>query len=271
MNLPFVEAFLPASAASLGQWRPGDAWLGGGTWLFSEPQPRLRRLLDLRAFGWEPLTLAEDGLELAATCRLSELAEFEPPSDWHAGGLLRRCCEALLGSFKVWNEATVGGNLCLSLPAGPITSLAAALEGRCEIWGPNGQTRFVDAVDFVTGNGTNLLEPGELLRAIVLPERTLRARSSFRQVSRTALGRSAALVIGTRIPDHGLTTITVTAAVSRPLQLRFASWPTAAELRAAIDTAEPPYFADAHGTAEWRRRLTLLLSEQVRQELEAGA
>ncbi|MBD0689861.1 hypothetical protein BG452_28785 [Streptomyces sp. CBMA123] len=26
-----------------GAWRPGDAWLGGGTALFSEPQPHIRR------------------------------------------------------------------------------------------------------------------------------------------------------------------------------------------------------------------------------------
>jgi len=28
-------------------WREGDSWLAGGTWLFSEPQPHLRRLLNL--------------------------------------------------------------------------------------------------------------------------------------------------------------------------------------------------------------------------------
>ncbi len=33
-------------------WREGDSWLAGGTWLFSEPQPHLRRLLDLQGFGW---------------------------------------------------------------------------------------------------------------------------------------------------------------------------------------------------------------------------
>ena len=28
-------------------WRDGDAWLAGGTWLFSDQQPDLRRLIDL--------------------------------------------------------------------------------------------------------------------------------------------------------------------------------------------------------------------------------
>jgi hypothetical protein len=33
-------------------WREGDAWLAGGTWLFSEQQPHLRRLIDLQSLGW---------------------------------------------------------------------------------------------------------------------------------------------------------------------------------------------------------------------------
>ena len=39
-------------------WRDGDAFLAGGTWLFSEPQPHLRRLIDLHNLGWEPLTIS---------------------------------------------------------------------------------------------------------------------------------------------------------------------------------------------------------------------
>ena len=39
-------------------WREGDAWLAGGTWLFSEPQPHLRRLIDLEGFGWKSLVLS---------------------------------------------------------------------------------------------------------------------------------------------------------------------------------------------------------------------
>ena len=40
-------------------WQEGDSWLAGGTWLFSEPQPHLRRLLDLQGFSWEPLVVGE--------------------------------------------------------------------------------------------------------------------------------------------------------------------------------------------------------------------
>ena len=63
MDLDTVTDYRPAPGAA---WHPGDAWLGGGTWLFSEPQPGLRRLLDLRGFGWVPLTESRGGLEIAA-------------------------------------------------------------------------------------------------------------------------------------------------------------------------------------------------------------
>src|ERR1700731_99666 len=135
----------------------GDAWLAGGTWLFSEPQPELRRLIDLAAFGWPALTTSAEGLEIAATCTLAELARWKGPARWPARSLIPECCHALLGSFKVLNTATVGGNLCLALPAGPMTSLAAALDGVCTIWAASGETSAVTALEFVTGPGENAL------------------------------------------------------------------------------------------------------------------
>ncbi|MBV9193612.1 MAG: FAD binding domain-containing protein, partial [Solirubrobacterales bacterium] len=176
-----------------------------------------------------------------------------------------------LASFKIWNEATVGGNLCLALPAGPMTSLTASLDGICTIWNPHGEVIRVPASRFVVGHGRNVLRDGALLRSVTLPERALRSRTAFRQVSRSRLGRSAAVVTGRRDPDSGETVITVTASVTRPVQLRFPHGvPSAPELTVAIDEAAPPYFDDPHGTSAWRAHLTPLLAEQARAELESG-
>ena len=46
-----AEIARPDSVPADIDWREGDAWLAGGTWLFSEPQPHLRRLIDLK--GWD--------------------------------------------------------------------------------------------------------------------------------------------------------------------------------------------------------------------------
>ena len=288
MDLPTVTEIVPAVApradeppAGAGSsvadqwrngdaWRDGDAWLAGGTWLFSEPQPHLRRLRDLTGLGWPALGVTADGLEIAATCTLAELARFTAPPEWRAAVLFTQCCSALLGSFKVWNTATVGGNICLSLPAGPMTSLAASLDGVATVLGVNGEYQ-VTVADFVTGPQRNVLAPGDLLRSIRLPLTALTARTAFRSFSLTPVGRSAAVVIGRVDAATGATVITVTASTTRPQQMRFDRIPSAADLAHVLRTARLPYHQDVHGHREWRAQLTRLLAEQVRAELEAGA
>ncbi|MGN9837520.1 FAD binding domain-containing protein [Nonomuraea sp. H19] len=272
MDLNTVTSVVEARDLGEAQtWQPGDAWLAGGTWLFSEPQPGLRRLLDLASFGWQPLRIDERGLEIAATCTLAQLYGAVTPPDWRAATIIGDCCRALLGSFKVWNVATVGGNLCLSLPAGPMISLTASLDGICTIWTPEHGERQVACVDFVTGAQRNVLEPGELLRSIMLPVSALRSRTAFRQISLSPHGRSAALLIGRRQPDDGSFVLTVTASTVRPIQLSFPDLPDPSDLGAALRREIPPelYHRDVHGAPEWRRHMTVEFAEEIRRELSS--
>jgi CO/xanthine dehydrogenase FAD-binding subunit len=247
------------------------AWLAGGTWLFSEPQVDVHTLIDLESLDWPSLQASEEGLIIAATCRVIELDRFTDaaPSEWTAAPLFRRCCRSFLSSFKIWNEATVGGNICMSLPAGPMISLTAALEGVCTLWPRGDQPRRVPVVEFVTGNHRNVLAPGELLRSIVLPALALRKLFAFRRFTLTHLGRSEVLLIGTRCPAQGEILLTITAATLRPVQLRFDEIPTAAELSRAIDDAIPfdLYLDDVHGSPAHRKHLTHYFAEQIRSEL----
>src|SRR5687768_3914513 len=103
------EVVRPRRRESLTGWRDGDAWLAGGTWLFSEPQPALYRLIDLESLDWPALEVSDAGLTIAATCRIADLHALAPPADWTAARLIGECCNALLMSFKIWNMATVGG------------------------------------------------------------------------------------------------------------------------------------------------------------------
>ncbi|MET0419944.1 MAG: FAD binding domain-containing protein [Actinoplanes sp.] len=256
------------SPAGPGQWRPGDAWLAGGTALFAEPQPHVTRLLDLAAAGWPALTADEDGLEIAATCTVAELSEFAGSPQFEAfHGVARGCCFAFLASFKIWNVATVGGNLCAALPAGPMISLTAALDGQCLILGPDGERR-VRAVDFVTGEGTTVLTDGELLRSISLPLSALTGLTTYRQGSLHAHGRSAVLLIGRLDPDGGFV-LTVTAATKRPYQLVFPAVPDGETLQVALAEriSDQAYVSDVHGLPAWRRHMTRLYAEEIRAEL----
>jgi CO/xanthine dehydrogenase FAD-binding subunit len=263
-----TEIARPHQRAEMPAWSTGDAWLAGGTWLFSEPQPKVSRLIDIADLGWPALETTAQGLRIAASCKIAELDGMPWPSHWIAAPLVNQCCRSFLASFKIWNMATVGGNLCMALPAGPMISLTSALDGVCAIWTPQGNERRVTVFDFVLGPQRNALEPGELLRAIDLPLSSLRRRTAFRQIALSPLGRSGALAIGTLSPEDGSFALTVTAATPRPVRLSFAGLPTPAALREALEAAIPPdrYYTDVHGAPAWRRHVTLQFAEEIRAE-----
>ncbi|MFI7666657.1 FAD binding domain-containing protein [Nocardia sp. NPDC049526] len=252
-------------------WRDGDAWLAGGTWLFSTEQPELRRLIDLTALGWDSLVPSAAGLEIGATCTIRELNAFAPPSDRPAGMLFTTCCEAFLSSFKVWNAATVGGNICMSLPAGPMITLTVALEATYTVWAADGSERTVDAADFVLGDHRNILAPGEILRRIDIPVAALRKRCTHRRFSLTRLGRSTLFLIATQSPGTADLLLTITAGTTRPVRLAFDTMPDAATLRERIDAIpEALWFSDPNGTPDHRHHLARYFAEEIRVELSEG-
>jgi len=273
MDLNTVAAVVhPTTRDQLPVWTAGDAWLAGGTWLFSEPQAHLTRLIDLTDLKWPALTISETGLSIAATCTVAQLDALACPPEWIASPLINQCCRAFLASFKIWKTATVGGNICMSLPAGPMISLTSALDGVCTIWQAGGAERKIPVANFVTGDQRNVLAPGDLLRQIEIPLAALRRRSAFRQISLTPVGRSAALLIGSVTRDGGLA-LTITASTKRPVRLSFAGIPNSYELRETIlqRIADELYHTDVHGKPLWRKHMTLRLAEEIRVELQDTA
>ncbi|RYV50090.1 FAD binding domain-containing protein [Pengzhenrongella frigida] len=267
MDLNTVASITPArSRDDLRLLGPGVAPLAGGSELFASPRPELVGLVDLLSLGWPALVISDDGLEIAATCTLAALSRLPAVPGWTAQPLFLECCGALFGSFKIWNVATVGGNLCTSLPAGPMTALAVALDAELLVWRRDGQDEVLPASEFVTGNMTNVLEPGDVLRSIHLPLAALRARTAYRKIALSPLGRSGAVLVGRLDPDGGFL-LAVTGATVRPELLRYPSLPTAAELRADLD-AIGSWFTDPHGAADWRRAVSAVLGEEIRTELE---
>ena len=71
----------PTAREQLPTWSAGDAWLAGGTWLFSEPQTHLTRLIDLTDLKWPALTVTDSELQIAATCTVAQLDALPCPEN----------------------------------------------------------------------------------------------------------------------------------------------------------------------------------------------
>lgn len=241
MDLTYVEHYRAAAGRDDLHLAPGERLLSGGTWLFSEPQPDVTGLVDLTTLGWAPYELLDGEplvLRIAATCTISQLltAPWGP-----LAAAARACAESLLMSFKIQHVATVGGNLCLALPAGAMTSLTAGLGGEAVIWTPDGGERREPVATFVSGVRSTSLAPGEVLRCIDVP--LIDQHAVVRRTSLAPLGRAAAVVVATS------RAVTVTASTTRPVVLDPGS-PDAG--LAAIDC----WYDDPHGPADWRRAVT---------------
>jgi CO/xanthine dehydrogenase FAD-binding subunit len=244
---------------------PRSAPLAGGTWLFSEPQPELDELVDLTTLGWPAIEPTADGLTLAATCTIRALADLPPVPGWQSQHLVQQCARSLVASEKIWDWATVGGNICLALPAGALTSFAVALDATALVWTPDGGERREPVASLVTGVRTTSVSQGEVLRAVEVSADVLAQPAAFRRAALSQHGRSGAIVVGRR-DDAGGLVVTLTAGVTHPHRLAFPTLPTSDELRAAVEAVDD-WYDDPHGAPDWRRAMTLRLAEQVREEL----
>ncbi len=271
MDLETVRQFRPAvDRADLALLDAFTIPVAGGSHLYGYPDDSLDALLDLTTFDWPTIVVhhdeatGDDELEIGATCTLAELSRLPARPGWAAHPLFFQCCTALLGSFKVWNVATVGGNIATSLPAGPMTSLTAGLDAYALIWSADAE-RTLPVAELVTGNATNALATGEVIRSLHVPADSLRSRTGFRQRALSPLGRSGAVVVG-RLAPSGAFVVTVTAATTHPVQLRYESLPGADTLATDVGDIDA-WFTDPHGAADWRRAVSTVLAEEIRIEL----
>ncbi len=74
----------------------------------------------------------------------------------------------LIGGIQIQGRASIGGNVCNAAPSGDSIPAVIALNGVCNIAGPNG-TREMLAEDFCTAPGVNALQNGEMLVSISFP------------------------------------------------------------------------------------------------------
>jgi xanthine dehydrogenase FAD-binding subunit len=84
----------------------------------------------------------------------------------------------IVGGWQIQSRASVGGNLCNSSPAADTIPALIAHGATCVIATASGQ-REVKVEEFCTGPGKNVLQPSELLVAIIFPAPAAKSSSAY--------------------------------------------------------------------------------------------
>jgi CO/xanthine dehydrogenase FAD-binding subunit len=256
MDLPNVDSYVsPDDIQAITNWDKEYAWLAGGTWLFSEPQPHLKTLVDIQQLGWSEIEILDDYLAIGATCTLVKLLEYNCPKEWIAWTGFRSAIASLAASSKVINVATVGGNICLALSVGTLAPVMIALNAKYELWNCQGESHLVAAEDFQIGHRQTILKSGQVLRKVLIPLSSLTWKVDFKRFGIAASDPALAIVVCVLDNVNSRMQFVIAASVTAPLLLEFDG-----DITSLISNLENVNFIDdARATATYRREITRVL------------
>ncbi len=212
----------------------------------------LADLEELRAIGF-----SSDGLlEIGAMVTYAQLVAS---SEVEVARPILAEVAATIADVQVRNRGTVGGNVCVSDPTNHLPPVFAALGATFTIRGEGGE-RTVPAEEFFVGVYMTAVGEGELLTKVAVPP-SAGAGDGFSGVTigvhGTYIANAAATVSddGVRIALGCVDAVPVRATA---MEEKLAGGDLSEEaVRAAAEglgaTLDPP--ADAHGSADYRRRL----------------
>jgi len=191
--------------------------------------------------------------------------------DVESSPLVRASCPLLaeaasnIGDIQVRNRGTIGGSVAHADPAADYPASLLALEARVVLVTAKSQ-RELPIADFFVDTFTTALEPGELIREVVVPLEDKSAGTSYQKVVQPASG-FAIVGIAARVRKSGgsvtFARVGVTGLAGKPYRAinveraleGTAGSPSDIQKAAAVVANGVEANSDLHGSAEYRKHL----------------
>ncbi len=217
--------------------------------------------------------IREEGgyLKIGALATISELEESELVKTKHQ--VLHETAVQIADPL-VRNRGTVGGNLSHGDPSNDMPAAVIALKAKLEIVGRKGN-RSVDADSFITDSFTTVLEEGEILREILIPEPEVSSGGSYIKRKKNAGDFSvAAIAVNLTLDDHervksaGIGLTSVAPKPGRAIRAEhFVEGKkindSVAREAAKIVVSESNPSTDFYGTAEYKKKVLGKIAEEA--------
>jgi carbon-monoxide dehydrogenase medium subunit len=189
-----------------------------------------------------------------------------------------------LGSVQVRTMATIGGNSCNASPAAETPTPLVALGAKVVLHSLSGK-REMPLAEFILGNRTTALKPGELLACFILPEPLPRSAGRYAYIGlREAMEIDAVnMAVYIVLEDDSRTVkdlrLIMGSVAPRPLFSREVSAlltgkepnPALIEKAAEAASGEASPISDIRGSAEYRHEMVKVLARRLLQETYTAA
>lgn len=195
----------------------------------------------------------------------------------------RSVCEAAhsMAANQIRNIGTVGGNLVNAVPSADIPPILIALDAQVRIVGTGGE-RAVPLEDFFLGPGKTVLENGEILAEIIIPDQPTTGSNYIKSALRRAGALAVAGVASSVSVSDGTfqdVRIVLGAVAPTPMRARQAEnvlrgKKISQELideAGKVAGAESKPISDIRGSIEYRRNLVYVLTRRsLKAAIEKG-
>lgn len=122
----------------------------------------IKAIPETKRFEYKP----QEGLYIGAAITVNQIAEAKIIQEKYAA--LSQAANSL-ASYQLRNRATLVGNICNASPGADLSGPLLVYEAKVHIANLEG-CRWVDSNDFFTGVKKTVLEPGEIVIGVLLPD-----------------------------------------------------------------------------------------------------
>ena len=159
-----------------------SAILAGGTDLLVSKPPGIECLVDITRLPLKYIKIDNGGIRIGALATLRQLEISEELTD-EPYTIIPETAR-MMGTFLSKHIATVGGNICSSVPSADMPPSLIALSAKTILYGIRGK-KEMPLEDFFTGPRKNVLKGNEILMEIRIPKPTGQTKAVFLKKGRT--------------------------------------------------------------------------------------
>jgi aerobic carbon-monoxide dehydrogenase medium subunit len=162
--------------------------IAGGTGFYELAKrgyvPEVKELVSLMKLGLSYVRDDEKDLTIGATTQLQSLLDSGVANQYG----LEAIGDALeeIRPVQIRNVATIGGEICISVPIVDLPTALVACNAAIKIKSPDKAERSVQLEDFYIDAFLTRLKYGEIVKEVIIPKKNSAEHSAFAKVGRTA-------------------------------------------------------------------------------------